>query len=87
MRHHNSIQCEDVLKNLNDYIDGELDEELCNQIEAHIDSCTNCKVILNTLRKTIELYRKDGERTQLPLAVRQRLFTCLDIDKFMNSNG
>ncbi|MEL7369186.1 MAG: zf-HC2 domain-containing protein [Myxococcota bacterium] len=37
------IRCAEVLANLSDYIDGDLDSDTVNRIEAHLSSCTNCE--------------------------------------------
>jgi len=79
--HHHGLECQDLLNNISAYIDGELDDELCGKIEAHIESCPNCKVVVNTLKKTIQLYQDDGESETFPLDARHRLFAALDLDE------
>ena len=81
MTHQHGLECKDLIHHLNDYIDGELDDTLCGKIEAHIESCPNCKVVVNTLKKTIQLYQDDGESVTLPLEARHRLFAALDLDE------
>jgi anti-sigma factor (TIGR02949 family) len=82
MTHQHDLNCQDILHNLNDYIDGELDRQLCADIEAHIDSCPDCRVVVNTLKKTIQLYQISGQETELPEDVRQRLYARLDLDAY-----
>ena len=84
MKHHHGANCQEILANLNDYIDGDLDSELCSLLESHLETCSNCKIVLNTLERTIELYRQDGESIILPEDVRSRLFTKLDLDEDAN---
>lgn len=81
--HDHDTGCKDIVKNLNSYIDGELDAELCGQLEAHIQSCPKCRIVVNTLNKTIELYQEDGEQTKLPEEARKRLFACLDLEGYV----
>jgi anti-sigma factor (TIGR02949 family) len=81
MSHKHHFDCEDTLQNLNAYIDGELDHAMCDEIEEHIQHCPNCQVIVNTLRKTIEIYQADGRDTHLPEDVRNRLYACFDLDE------
>ncbi|MBG0771478.1 MAG: zf-HC2 domain-containing protein, partial [Anaerolineaceae bacterium] len=50
MTHQHGLECEELIHHLSDYIDGELDGDLCGKIEAHIESCPNCKVVVNTLK-------------------------------------
>ena len=35
--------CEDVVRSLWDFLDGELDENATAQIQAHLDACGHCK--------------------------------------------
>ena len=81
MKHENPMDCENAVKNLNAYIDNELDIEHCSEIEDHIQNCPNCQVVINTLKKTIDIYRTDGKKTHLPSDVRKRLYACFDLDE------
>ncbi len=80
---HPHMACEDILNKLNDYIDGELNPLLCEKINAHIESCPDCQVVVNTLKKTIHLYQNDRENTTLPAEARKRLYACLDLDDYL----
>lgn len=71
--------CGLMLSALTDYLDGTLREELCHEIEHHLRDCENCRVVINTLRKTIEIYQVTAEPQALPNDVRQRLFYRLDL--------
>lgn len=77
MNVHEDAHCQQLLARLNDYIDGDLDSDLCRLLEAHLDSCSNCTIVLNTLEKTIELCKLEGEKTTLPDETRQRLMNQL----------
>jgi len=83
MKHEHNLGCQDILKNLNAYIDGELDAAMCNQVEAHIEACPDCQIVVNTLKKTIQLYQVDSQDTALPPEARKRLFACLDLDDYV----
>ena len=82
MKHKHKLNCQDILENLNDYIDGELDRQLCSDIEAHIDSCPDCQIVVNTLKKTIQLYQLTSEEIDFPIEVRKRLYKRLDLDAY-----
>lgn len=76
-------RCEDLLASLSDYIDGTLDETLCRELEAHMASCPNCRVVVDTLRKTIYLYHEIGrEPAKVPEAVQERLYRTLHLEDF-----
>jgi predicted anti-sigma-YlaC factor YlaD len=81
--HVHTPQCKQILGNLSEYIDGELQAELCAQIEEHLKDCDNCRVVVNTLRKTIELYEQTAMPAELPQDVRERLFFKLELDDYL----
>lgn len=67
------MKCEEMLKLLGDYIDGEIDPELCAQFEQHMRQCPRCQVVVDTLRKTVAIYREGELLFEMPLPVRERL--------------
>lgn len=75
--------CCELLGALSEYIDGDLAEELCIDLERHIQGCSNCKIVYNTLQKTIELYQQVGEHEPMPEDVRGRLYKRLDISEYL----
>jgi len=81
--HTHSGNCSQLLHEMSDYIDGQLQVELCAELERHIQTCENCRVVVNTLRKTIELYEQVTPPAELPDAVRERLFTRLQLVDFI----
>ena len=86
MKHHHDSNCQEILASLNDYIDGDLDSVLCRVLESHLETCTDCQIVLNTLEKTIELCRQDCENIILPPDVRHRLFSRLGLDEDANQD-
>ncbi len=81
--HVHTPQCKQLLGSLSEYIDGTLQEELCARLEEHIQDCENCQIVVNTLRKTIELYEQPDPTEELPDVVRERLFVRLDLGEFL----
>ncbi len=77
--------CQQLIETISDYIDGELDSGLCVELERHLSECNNCQVVVNTLRKTIELYKDPSDGDVLPDEVRQRLFYRLHLEDFLKS--
>ena len=76
--------CEGLLGSLSDYIDGELGAELCRQIEKHIAECEDCRIVVDTTRKTIDLVHASNDpQTDLPDEVRNRLFKRLNLDDYL----
>jgi hypothetical protein len=73
--------CQDLLGNLSEFIDGTLRAELCVELEQHLAGCKNCRIVVDTLRKTIDLYQQPDD--DLPEPVRQRLYHTLRLDDFL----
>jgi anti-sigma factor RsiW len=71
-----------MLGELSDYVDGDLADELCAELERHLHTCPKCTVVVDTLRKTIELYHEMTDSHPLPQDVRQRLYARLDLGDF-----
>ena len=78
--------CKDLLGTLSDYVDGTLKQELCAELEKHLAGCNNCRIVVNTLRKTVELYRESSEPEDLPEEIRQRLYFRLDLEDFLKGS-
>ena len=55
------MNCQDLLEQLSEYLDRETREELCREIEEHLDKCTDCRIIVDQTRKTILLYQADQQ--------------------------
>jgi anti-sigma factor (TIGR02949 family) len=79
---HARHNCRELLESLSDYVDGELSEDLCSELERHLNECDNCRIVVDTLQKTIDLYHAERVPEPLPLDVRDRLFHRLDLDDF-----
>jgi anti-sigma factor RsiW len=69
-----------MLGNLSNYIDGELEAELCAEIEEHVAECVNCRIVVDTLKRTVTLYHDHGHEP-LPDDVRRRLLATLDLTR------
>ena len=75
--------CHHLLDSLSPYLDGELEQELCTEIERHLEGCENCRVVVDSLRKTIYLYQVTRQPASVPEDVRERLLHRLDLDEFI----
>ncbi|HSO12700.1 MAG TPA: anti-sigma factor [Anaerolineales bacterium] len=75
--------CEELLGSLSAYIDGDLSPELCQELEKHLAGCDNCRVVLNTTKRTIDLVHSPLEKPDLPDDVRERLFKRLNLDNYL----
>jgi anti-sigma factor (TIGR02949 family) len=87
MTNHNHLNCDALLGSLSEYIDGELAPELCQEIEKHLAGCENCRVVLNTTKRTIDLVHSPTEDpVAVPDDVRERLFKRLNLDDYLKRN-
>ena len=73
--------CKDLLRSISEYVDGDLASELCAELEQHLAGCENCRIVVDTLRKTVYLVHANTEQPTLPEDVRARLYQCLDLDE------
>jgi anti-sigma factor RsiW len=73
--------CRHYLENLSEYVDGTLSRELCREIEVHMAECENCRIVVDTLSKTVVLYQR-VPAPELPGAAKERLYKVLDLEYF-----
>ena len=52
---HDHEKCKAFFEYLSEFIDSELNDDMCDAIEAHLKDCLCCNSCLLTLKKTIEL--------------------------------
>ena len=79
----NREKCRHLLGSLSEFVDDTLEEELCAKIERHLADCDNCRVVVDSLNKTIYLYQTTANQVSVPDGVRQRLFRRLDLDRYL----
>lgn len=51
------IRCSEVAKHICDNLDSQLDTPRCREIRKHIRECPNCFAYLDSVKKTVHLYR------------------------------
>lgn len=77
------MNCQEIFEALSDYIDEELAERKCREIERHLKTCHNCRVVVDTLRQTIALYHAIPSQ-RLPDEVRLRLHKIIKLNDHPN---
>ena len=82
---HISETCREIKSKLSAYLDGELESALCAEIEQHLLGCDDCRVMVDTLNKTITLYRNYGKST-VPPDVHERLTHVLKLEQLKGKN-
>lgn len=60
------MNCEQLVHYLSDYIDNTLDDALAAEARAHLSTCHNCRVVLDSTQRTILLYREQGQQQVIP---------------------
>jgi anti-sigma factor RsiW len=70
------MTCEELLRILNDYIDGEVDMAFCKEFADHLAECSPCQVVVDNIRKTIHLYQA-GQPYEMPAEFSQKLHAAL----------
>ncbi len=66
------MNCKETIIQLSDFLDGDLDPTLAEALKKHLTACDDCRVVVDTTRKTIQLYC-NTEPIPLPKDVEQRL--------------
>jgi anti-sigma factor RsiW len=77
------IDCHHVWEYISAYIDGEVDAELRDQIDRHLETCEICSAVLDSTRNVIVLVA-DDRVFELPTGFSQRLHAHLD--KVLSAN-
>ena len=80
-------ECRHLLASLSEFVDGSLEEALCAEIERHLAGCQNCRIVVDTLERTIYLYHTTAQEPGVPPEVRQRLFRRLEIEDLLDQPG
>ena len=57
---HDRLECGDLLAQISNYLDGDLEDTICLELESHLAACEDCQIVTDTLGKTISLYRRRG---------------------------
>jgi hypothetical protein len=78
------VNCKKVILELSSYLDGVLDSNMRSDLELHLSSCTDCRIVVDTCRKTIQIFC-NSEPVPLPDDVRKRLHTAL-LDRFRRNS-
>lgn len=78
--------CNDLLKSIGDFLDGDLTPELSAQLEEHIHGCENCRIVVDTVRKTISLYHEEAAHESMPAELKVHLFRELDLQEYLSGS-
>ncbi len=64
--------CKKLLTELSSYLDNELDSDLRVEIETHMRRCPDCHIIIDSTRKTVQIYR-GCDAYEVPTSLHERI--------------
>ena len=80
--HGMSMTCRELFERLSEYVDGELSQEICQEIQRHMEGCEPCVAFAKTLKKTADLCRRLPSRPIPPeVAAGLRTFLATHLPK------
>jgi anti-sigma factor RsiW len=71
------LNCKGVIREISNYIDGDLDPVVRQELERHLEHCEDCTMIVDQTKKSIEILC-DSKPISLPSDVRSRLHAALN---------
>jgi anti-sigma factor (TIGR02949 family) len=66
------LDCEHIWRELSNYLDGDISEEVRREVEAHVAQCKHCAALLDSTHNVLVLVA-DERRMELPLGFNARL--------------
>jgi anti-sigma factor RsiW len=70
------LNCKGVIREVSNYIDGELELSAKQELERHLERCGDCKMVVDQTRLTVEVFC-DSKPVELPGDVKSRLHEAL----------
>ena len=70
------MNCKSVIREISNYIDGELESALKLELEQHLGHCEDCKMVVDQTKLTVDVFC-DSEPVELPVDVKSRLHEAL----------
>ena len=71
------VRCEDVWREVSNYLDEQVTPELRTAIEEHLRGCTRCTAVVDGTRNVVQIYG-DERMVELPLGFSRRLHQRLE---------
>lgn len=60
------MNCRELFERLSEFVDGELSQEMCEEIRKHMEGCEPCVRFAKTLKTTADLCRRLPSRRMPP---------------------
>jgi len=58
------------------------DAELIQEVAKHLKDCPDCKIYIDSVQETIELYRETENKQDLPESISKRLIKVLKLEDY-----
>ncbi|HTY35774.1 MAG TPA: zf-HC2 domain-containing protein [Bacteroidota bacterium] len=72
------MRCPEILDHICEELDTKISSAKCREIKRHLSECPNCTAYLDSLKKTITLYKTYPGR-KVPQKARKQLFAVLNL--------
>lgn len=69
-------RCPEMVKFLQDYVEGTLDSDVAARFERHLSTCPGCVAFLNTYRETVRIGRSLREE-EVPPDLKERILATI----------
>jgi anti-sigma factor RsiW len=70
------LNCQGVIREISNYLDGEVDLSVRQELERHLEHCGECKMVVDQTRLTVSIFC-DTKPVELPADVKSRLHVAL----------
>lgn len=70
------MDCNEVIEQLSEFLDPEARAQLCREIEQHLSHCHDCKLYVDTVKKTIVI-AQSCSAPSIPITLNDRLQAAL----------
>jgi len=70
------LNCKGVIREISNYIDGELELTMKQELERHLQHCEDCTMVVDQTKLTVEIFC-DSKPVDLPREVKSRLHEVL----------
>ena len=67
------ISCQDVWKEISNYVDNDVDPHLRARMEAHFKICAHCQAVIDGTKNVVKLIA-DGVEYEIPEGFSKRLY-------------
>lgn len=72
------MKCKQAYHHICDSLGQDLESPRCREIRKHLEACPDCSAYLDSLKKTVLLYREASSR-KVPPPAHKKLFRAIDI--------